>query len=121
MPVGMHVPLDGEMELLVRAGLTPVEALRAATSAPAAAFHLDDRGQIAAGKRADLVLVNGDPTTDIRNSRDIAAVWKAGHAIDRAAWKASVEKQFEDQAKEKSAPAPPGSESGLISHLDDDT
>jgi len=111
--------IHGEMELLVRAGLTPVEALRSATSATAAAFHLDDRGQIAPGKRADLLLVNGDPTTDIRNSRDIAAVWKAGHAIDRAAWKASVAKQFEDQAKEKGAPAPPGSESGWIGDFEE--
>jgi imidazolonepropionase-like amidohydrolase len=110
--------IHGEMELLVSAGLTPIEALRAATSATAAAFHLDDRGQIAVGKRADLVLVNGDPTTDIRNSRDIVGVWKAGQQIDRAAWKASVAKQFDEQAKAKDAPAPPGSESGLISDFE---
>ena len=68
--------MHGELELLVRAGLTAVEALHAATAATAAVFHLDDRGQIAAGKRADLVLVNGDPTDDIRRTRDIVAVWK---------------------------------------------
>ena len=66
--------MHGEMELLVRAGLTPVEALHAATAAPAASFHMDDRGQIAPGKRADLVLVNGDPTADIRNTREIVTV-----------------------------------------------
>jgi imidazolonepropionase-like amidohydrolase len=110
--------LHGELELLVRAGLTPAEALHAATAAAAAAFHLDDRGQIAPGKRADLVLVNGDPTADIRQTRDIVAVWKAGHAIDRAAWKASIAKQIEDQAKEKNAPPPPGSESGWISDFE---
>jgi len=93
--------MHGEMELLVRAGLTPVEALHAATAAPAAAFRLDDRGQIAAGKRADLVLVNGNPITDIHATRDIAAVWLGGVEIDRAAWKASVAKQNDDAAKQK--------------------
>jgi hypothetical protein len=106
------------LELLVRAGLTPVEALHSGTSAAAAAFHLDDRGQIAPGKRADLVLVNGDPTADIRNTRDIAAVWKVGHEIDRAAWKASVAKQFEEQANTKSAPPPAGLESGWVSDFE---
>ena len=57
--------VHGELELLVGAGLTPVQALTAATSAPARAFRLADRGMIAPGKRADLVLVDGDPTTDI--------------------------------------------------------
>jgi imidazolonepropionase-like amidohydrolase len=112
--------LHGELELLVRAGLTPVEALRAATEAPAAAFHLDDRGRIAPGKRADLVLVNGDPTTDIIHTRDIAAVWKAGREIDRTAWKISVGKQVEAQTNAKSAPPPPGSESGLVSDFEEE-
>lgn len=57
--------LHPELELLVRAGLTPVEALRAATSAPVAALKLPDRGRIAPNAPADLVLVNGDPTQDI--------------------------------------------------------
>ena len=111
--------LHGEMELLVRAGMTPVEALHAATAAPAAAFHLDDRGRIAPGKRADLLLVNGDPTADIEKTRDIAAVWKVGVKIDRDAWKATVAKQTEDEAKTKTAPAPAGSESGWIADFDE--
>jgi imidazolonepropionase-like amidohydrolase len=110
--------IHGELELLVHAGLTPVEALHAATAATAAAFHLDDRGQIAAGKRADLVLVNGDPTSDIRRTRDILAVWKAGYAIDREAWKASAAKQTEEQANAKNAAPPAGSESGWISDFE---
>ncbi len=110
--------MHGEMELLVRAGLTPVEALHAATAAPAAAFHLDDRGQIAAGKRADLVLVKGNPTTDILATRDIAAVWLGGVEIDRAVWKSSVAKQNEDAAKQKTDPAPTGSEAGLIADFE---
>jgi imidazolonepropionase-like amidohydrolase len=66
------------MELFVGAGLTPVQTLTAATSAPARAFRLTDRGVIAAGKRADLVLVEGDPTTDITTTRRIVTVWKRG-------------------------------------------
>lgn len=67
-----------ELELLVQAGLSPLEALAAATSVPARSFRLADRGRIAAGQRADLVLVDGDPTTDILQTRAIVQVWKGG-------------------------------------------
>jgi imidazolonepropionase-like amidohydrolase len=70
--------LHGEMELLVRAGLTPTQALMAATSAPARAFGLDDRGRIAPGLRADLLLVEGDPTADNLHTRRIVKIWKRG-------------------------------------------
>jgi hypothetical protein len=70
--------LHTEMALLVRAGLTPAQALEAATSAPAAAYGLDDRGLIAPGKRADLMLLAADPTRDIAATRNIAAIWKGG-------------------------------------------
>jgi len=76
--------LHGEMELLVRSGLTPTQALVAATSAPARAFGLEDRGRIARGLRADLVLVEGDPTTDILDTRRIVAIWKRGVEATRA-------------------------------------
>jgi imidazolonepropionase-like amidohydrolase len=75
--------LHRELELLVAAGLTPVEALRAATSVPATAFHLADRGRIAPGMRADLLLVDGDPTRDITATRAISGVWKGGVPVDR--------------------------------------
>ncbi len=78
---GHGVGLHGELALLVAAGLTPLEALKAATSAPASAFHLGDRGVIAVGARADLLLVDGDPTTRIDATRSIVAVWKAGYAL----------------------------------------
>jgi len=74
----MGVTIHRELELLVQAGLTPLEALRAATSAPADAFMMADRGRIRAGLRADLVLVDGDPTTDILDSRQLVGVWKEG-------------------------------------------
>ncbi len=72
-----------ELELLVRAGLTPAEALAAATSVPAQRFSLSDRGRIANGLRADLLLVQGDPTRDITATRAIDTVWKNGYVIDR--------------------------------------
>ncbi|HEX8391531.1 MAG TPA: amidohydrolase family protein [Longimicrobium sp.] len=82
--------MHGELELLVEAGLTPTEALRAATSAPAAAFRLADRGRIAPGMRADLLLVEGDPTRDITATRAIVGVWKGGAAVDRASFARTV-------------------------------
>ena len=108
-----------ELELLVRSGLTPSEALAAATSTPAAAFHLDDRGVIAPGKRADLLLVKGDPTHDITATRDIVSVWKLGVEDDRATYRASVEKAKQDAAK--AAQAAPDTGSSLISDFEDGT
>ena len=75
--------VHGELALLVLDGLTPVQALAAATSAPARAFRLDDRGSIRPGMRADLVLVQGDPTTNILATRKIVAVWKRGVRTQR--------------------------------------
>ncbi len=75
--------MHGELELLVRAGLTPVQALAAATSVPARRFDLGDRGRIAPGQRADLLMVDGDPTRDILATRAIAQVWKNGYAVER--------------------------------------
>ena len=70
-----------ELQLLVRAGLTPVEALRAATATPARRFGLDDRGRIRESLRADLVLVDGDPTTRISDTLDVRQVWRRGAAL----------------------------------------
>jgi imidazolonepropionase-like amidohydrolase len=72
-----------ELALLVKAGLSPVQALIAGTSAPAKAFGLTDRGEIEEGKRADLVLVNGNPTRNIDSVKNIDAVWKKGIRIRR--------------------------------------
>jgi len=60
------------------AGLSPAEALRAATSRPAQVFGLSDRGAVEPGLRADLVLIEGDPLTDIRATRCIRRIWCAG-------------------------------------------
>ncbi len=82
--------MHGELELLVRAGLTPTEALAAATSVPARRFNLGDRGRIAPGQRADLMMVDGDPTRDILATRAIARVWKNGYAVERTQPKAGA-------------------------------
>lgn len=82
--------MHGELELLVRAGLTPTEALAAATSVPARRFNLGDRGRIAPGQRADLLMVDGDPTRDILATRAIARVWKNGYAVERVQPKAGA-------------------------------
>jgi imidazolonepropionase-like amidohydrolase len=70
--------LHDELELLIEAGLSHVEALRAATVLPARHFGLHDRGVIEPGRRADLVLIDGDPIADIRATRQIQRVWCAG-------------------------------------------
>ena len=70
--------LHHELELLVDAGLSPLDALRAATVLPAKHFDLPDRGAIEPGRRADLVLIDGDPLEDIRATRQILRVWCGG-------------------------------------------
>ena len=73
--------LQRELELYVKAGMTPAQALQIATWTGAKyARVLEDRGSIAVGKRADLVLVDGDPTADIADIRKIALVIKNGTA-----------------------------------------
>ena len=68
-----------ELEDMVEYGMTPLAALRAATSGNAAIFHLDDRlGKIAPGYLADLVAVEGDPTRQIGALRKVRGVWKDG-------------------------------------------
>lgn len=96
-----------ELELLTLAGLTNEQALAAATSRAADCFQLDDRGRIESGRRADLLLVNGNPTEDIRATRDIDRVWKGGYLIDRQkrynqvqqARERALEKQRKDKEK----------------------
>jgi imidazolonepropionase-like amidohydrolase len=74
--------LHDELALLVQAGLSTAAALAAATGAPAAVFGLADRGRIAPGLRADLVLVRGEPERDVTRTRAVEVVWRGGHALD---------------------------------------
>ena len=82
---GMH----RELELLVAAGLTPVQAIQAATGNAAKFVQGDtaDWGTIAVGKRADLVVVSGRPDERIGDTRSIVDVMQAGRLLDRAALK----------------------------------
>jgi imidazolonepropionase-like amidohydrolase len=82
--------LHRELELLARCGLTPAQALNAATAAPARVFNLADRGHTAPGQRADLMLVSGDPLADITATRAIERIWRAGVLCDRRAFVASA-------------------------------
>lgn len=67
--------LNRELELYVQAGLTPMEAIQSATLIPARAMKLDaDSGTVEAGKRADLLLVDGNPLDDIRSLRRVVNV-----------------------------------------------
>lgn len=77
------ISLHRELQLLVEAGLTESEALAAATTGPAHHFALPDRGRIAVGARADLLLVEGNPLEDIDQTLAIAAIYKNGHRVAR--------------------------------------
>ena len=86
--------LHRELELLAQAGMPNIDVLRAATSNAADAFRLHDRGRVAEGKKADLVLVRGDPLQDLATTRDIVGIWKDGV-------------RFERQRRDRSARRPP--------------
>ena len=94
--------LHDELEFLVAAGLTPIEALRAATVSPAEFFgKLDEMGTIETGKFADLVLLDADPLADIRHTRRIRAVVVNGRLLSRETLDEMLQK-----AESKNAAAP---------------
>jgi imidazolonepropionase-like amidohydrolase len=108
-----------ELELLVDAGLKPAQALAAATAVPADCFHLPDRGRIAPSFRADLLLVQGDPTIDIKATRKIVGVWKNGRRLDRDPYRERIEREREQVARLRQQPPPQGSENGLVSDFEE--
>ena len=73
--------LHQELELLVEAGLSPAEVLSMTGEKAARALGFEDRGVVAAGKRADLVLLSENPMADIRNTREISWVMQTGDVI----------------------------------------
>jgi imidazolonepropionase-like amidohydrolase len=74
-----------EMVDMVASGMTPAEVLVAATSTSAALLAQSDLGSVAAGKRADFIVLDANPLDDITNTRQIDSVYLGGSAIDRAA------------------------------------
>lgn len=74
-----------ELEAHVEAGMSPAEALQAATRVGAAALRLDDRGVLAPGKLADIVILDADPLQNISNVTPVHAVILGGNILDRTA------------------------------------
>jgi hypothetical protein len=99
--------LHDELELLVKAGLTPMEALQSATINPAKSLSLlNSLGTVQKGKIADLVLLDGNPLDDIRNTRQIHAVILNGRLLDRNAL-AKLLAQVEAAAKNRNIQTKP--------------
>ena len=73
-----------ELEIFVRLGMTPMQAIVAATSKPAQRLGLDDLGLLQPGYSADLVVLDENPLNDIRNTRSISSVFLNGKILDRA-------------------------------------
>ena len=70
-----------EMDLFVKAGLSPLQAIEAGTRTAARSVGADDRGALEAGRRADFLVLSADPLSDVRNARRIDRVWKAGRPV----------------------------------------
>lgn len=73
-----------EMELMVKAGLTPLQAITISTRNAATALHIDqEKGTLEKGKKADFIILTANPTDDIRNTRKIESVWKEGKEVSK--------------------------------------
>lgn len=79
-----------ELALLVEAGLTPIQALNSATQLPSHLFKLGTRGTLDVGSKADFIILNESPETDITNSVNIAEIYKSGVRIARSLTKEQV-------------------------------
>jgi amidohydrolase family protein len=99
-PVEWVIPghsLHQELEFFVEAGMTPVEAIRCSTGFAAEAFRSRDRGTIAPGKIADLVIVQGNVASDIHNIEHVEHVMLAGKSYEHAALLDAARKRGAEQ------------------------
>ena len=78
-----------ELEWYVQLGMTPTQAIVAATSRPAEMMGLKDTGMLAAGRRADFLVLNANPLDNIRNLRQIASVYLGGQKENRDGMRAN--------------------------------
>jgi imidazolonepropionase-like amidohydrolase len=78
-----------ELELMVAAGMTPMQAIVAATKTPAELLKLERLGTLARGKSADFIVLNANPIENIANTKKIASVYQRGVPVDRAALRAT--------------------------------
>jgi imidazolonepropionase-like amidohydrolase len=84
-PAIFHGRNAEELEVLVRRGMTPIQAIRAATTVAAELIEMDSLGRIAPDKVADVIGVAGDPLTDIATFRSVPFVMKDGTVIKQPA------------------------------------
>lgn len=75
-----------EMEDMVLGGMSPMQVLVSATGHAAQFLHIPDSGTVAVGKTADLLVLDGNPLEDIKNTRKISAVYLKGKAVDRSVY-----------------------------------
>lgn len=80
-PLNPHGNIVTELEAMVACGCTPMEAIQAATGNASVAIGREDLGALAPGRRADAVLVDGNPLEDLANLRQVRGVWKDGRAV----------------------------------------
>ena len=86
--------MHAELENMVAAGMTPAQALLAATRTSASIVNLDELGLVAPGKSADFVVLDDNPLVDITNTRRIAKVYLRGQELPRAAMAAKWQAEF---------------------------
>jgi imidazolonepropionase-like amidohydrolase len=91
-PVGFFAHID--LENLTSLGLTPAEAIVAATKTSAEVLGLSELGGIASGKEASFIVLDANPLADIRNTRQIGRVYLRGHQVDRAGLEAAWAKSW---------------------------
>jgi imidazolonepropionase-like amidohydrolase len=83
-----------ELESMVKAGMTPMQVIVAATSRPAEYMKLDKMGVLAAGKEADFLVLDANPLDDITNTQRISRIYMRGAEVDRASLRPSLTRTF---------------------------